>query len=752
MAKLLVRTSLGNSILDYGDIVPTFSANNKYFEKPAADLNIGERVLFEKEYITATLDDVEPFLIRSKRYAEAKNALHEINKQGRYIPLLRCLLWRGLQKGNPDLEAKILLEEQDFLGKEYSAGINTVQEAMTAVNMEPLTYSGTKNWLDGTTLAPDNWNKFGALERINPKFSSFKVDESNRQSLFFLYKLYTTVRRGVMHYLDKPNFKHSEEECKDEHKISRISLAEEIDLVLEHFVKDVNKDQALAQILQIDKIFEDEPTYKKARKENTLARGIVRGRGKISEVERFDLKDLFIEKAIALDLLLKIFNKLDSKFKIYSEEYSQKKTEEADSLIKRVNLMYVDDAFAKQELTSGSAKIHEDMITFAEQKKINPKEVQLELILNLIDNYLTVENETEFYDFLVSGKKASTYFNSEERKGIIRECLDEIMAGSFDQKLNIESGTIVKLLDMVKNYQRNLPKSFLALQKNLAMQRRLLTTLEILDETSYQTQLSSVEEALKHPAFKGYEHLKAADWATFRSNVKSEIEKLTQSNTKMLGNLKSNYFYFKDKTTEFVAQLLVKPDIMICSNDDIRKFLVQNNLTELAIFYPDIKPEDLTVFENSLNLEERIDAKIKRKSKEIKYGQRGFSPQVTEEHNKLVDFVVQNSGLIEPKLKFISKEYVFDVSNNRADILFIDAQNKPLVIEVEQNASDKTGKIGFSQAYIYKNLFMIDYDLPKENVRGMLIAKNICGNTKKLCEKYGIEFKEITLESKQIKV
>ncbi len=682
MAKLLVRTSLGNSILDYGDVVPTFSANNKYFEKPAADLNIGERVLFEKEYITATLDDVEPFLTKSKRYAEAKNALHEINKQGQYIPKLRCLLWRGLQENSPGLEARILLEEQDFSGKEYGAAINTTKETIEAANIKSLTHSGTKNWLDGTTLAPGNWDKFRALEKINPKFSSFKVDESNRQSLFFLYKLYTTVRRGIMHYLDKPNFKHSEEEREDEHKISRISLAEEIDLVLEHFVKDVNKDQALAQVLQIEKIFENEPIYQKARKENTLARGIVRGRGQINENEKIKFKQVVINNGLIATLFSRVLEKIET------------------------------------------PEVSADCKGW--------------LGVNIINEYLSNEGENRYGDLRLAGiSSLSKYVNDASRFELFaKNYLNKIFDGTLDAELGLNFGTIKRLLDICKQYYQNTPKALIAITEKAYLSGELQAVLDILENNSF------IDSEFIRKAVSQFDLEKEFTSAMmgqiepkiFYLKIKDKIKDLEKS----LSNLKERGYkcYYNTTSEKEVDKIL--DEWLNYSPEQIKNFLFEHDLTDLLKLYPELE----------LSLEEKINAKIKRKSKELKYGGGGFFPQVTEEHNKLVDLVVQNSDLIELGLKFVSKEYVFDVSNNRADILFMDAQNKPLVIEVEQDASDKTGKIGFSQAYIYKNLFMIDYDLPKENVRGMLIARKICENTKKLCEKYDVECKEITEDLK----
>ena len=95
-SKYLVSTTMGDSILDPDNQVYVEVSPSKYLRKSVADINIGDKVIFQKPYAKTKLEDVEPYLPRSPRYAFAKEKIHDTNSRGEYIPRFRALLLQGL--------------------------------------------------------------------------------------------------------------------------------------------------------------------------------------------------------------------------------------------------------------------------------------------------------------------------------------------------------------------------------------------------------------------------------------------------------------------------------------------------------------------------------------------------------------------------------------------------------------------------------------------------------------------------------
>lgn len=259
----LISTTMGNTLMDSNSQVYVHIVGDEYARKPASEVRSGEMVLFKKEYVRTTLDDVVPVLERSPRYAIARNNLFEQNSHGIYVPVLRTELWRGLfdmegVQRTAELEDRIVLNIDDFTD-EYSPKKAAIHRAvMTNSNLQ-ISDSSVYHWLKGDIIAPRNWDIFRVFEQINPVFSNF--DSSNRSmgGRFYQYKLYVTLHQGIMRYLA---------ECKGEGigpqgnndgngegedspangGTFQINMAPEIRLVMDEFMKDINEQHALARV------------------------------------------------------------------------------------------------------------------------------------------------------------------------------------------------------------------------------------------------------------------------------------------------------------------------------------------------------------------------------------------------------------------------------------------------------------------------------------------------------------------------
>ena len=262
--KRFISTTGGNCITNSSSHVYVYIRGGEYVQKEARDVNIGDMVLFKKDSIETTLEEVDPFLTRNPVYANAKQALHEVNKKGEYIPKLRTLLIRGLQADaeNSSLEDRILLEKEDFSRSEYSEMIKTVISSAEKHGLEPLSYSGHRLWIAGQVVGPNNWDFFKALSDINPEFKNWQADEKNPDSKIRQYKIYTVVRRGIMRYLAKckgqgkgKQNKDEEDSTDDEDSPYGVKLTSYIKPVLEHFVKDISRDYNVVRVTNVNKLF-----------------------------------------------------------------------------------------------------------------------------------------------------------------------------------------------------------------------------------------------------------------------------------------------------------------------------------------------------------------------------------------------------------------------------------------------------------------------------------------------------------------
>ena len=114
-----------------------------------------------------------------------------------------------------------------------------------------------------------------------------------------------------------------------------------------------------------------------------------------------------------------------------------------------------------------------------------------------------------------------------------------------------------------------------------------------------------------------------------------------------------------------------------------------------------------------------------------------------EKHENLKNVLAENSSQLGDGLELIKMEYVF-LSNDRADILFIDKSGNPVTVEVESYIS-QGNYVGLWQAVKYKHLAAVECGLPCEQVRSILAAPEIPDDVKAKCKELGIEPIEVEI-------
>lgn len=305
-SKLLVKTTLGTSILDLESRVDVHLNKDIYLKKLALDLNLGDSVFWDKEYIETTIDKVDPLLELSPRYMHAKMQVNEKNSKNDYVPLLRTDLWRGIlnKKGsyNSSLEGIIKKEAEDFCNSDYDEAIELIINRLNEDGVEA-SRATVRGWLKGEIYAPRDWRMFASLSRINPVFKEF--DESNQSidGKYYNYKFFVIARQRIMAYLARmkgEEHKIGEQEIKKEKPDGlNIRLNEEIDIVVKSLMEDKGKDYGLTRIISIEKLHPKHPNAKEVRRNpaHRLTKGIATRdidlNIKVKGIEEF-IQDYFI--------------------------------------------------------------------------------------------------------------------------------------------------------------------------------------------------------------------------------------------------------------------------------------------------------------------------------------------------------------------------------------------------------------------------------------------------------------------------
>ena len=426
-SKVLVSTTLGNSILDLESKVYTLVNDKTYLSKYSADLNVGDLVLFENEYIQKAIEEIEPYLIQSPRYKFAKDMLHEINSEGEYIPKLRTWAIRGLAQNNiiqsnEDLETKILKEEDnDFSSKEH----NLMKEEVFGIinpNYEegnPDTINRTaesvKTWIQGKVVAirKKDWHLYKLLEEINPNFKEFNPDDHNREGYHFNSTLYDTVRQGIMRYLAKVKGKPSE--SKNNTSTYHLSLAPEIQLVMDEFVNEVSQEFSNARVLSLESLYKKHPKVKRAKIDPNLRKGVCSGKLDFPEMNKVNCTQLGID-ILNLSCIAGIFLK----------HYMELKHPEITN---------------KLEGGSGLKDIENFTSWYMDKEKWQQSGLR---------KIAKIDRKNDF-DVLMK---------------IFSTCSHDIHIGKIDYDFELKYGTSQKLMNTLARIRRDLPKSYIEFNEN----------------------------------------------------------------------------------------------------------------------------------------------------------------------------------------------------------------------------------------------------------------------------------------------
>jgi len=297
----LIGTTLGDALLSSSDHVYVKVSPTGYVKKRSSDVNVGDMVIYRKPYTATHLEDVEPHLTKSPRYTAAKDLIHERNERGDYVPKLRVLLLEGLAEHGvidpENVRERALYEMDDFSEEEYrDMTLHVAQELdRRSITLRPETI---RSWLEGDTLAPQDWQAFRVLERgVNPAFGEFRGYDDDPQGMYFNYRMYVTLRRGIMRMLNHFRGTSVGGPEVENQRDSRISLSPEFAIVAQHFMTNETEQYATGRVTRTERL-----VRKRIEKERDTNLRLVDGI-EIEEVPGFEgslkgYQDIFEENEI----------------------------------------------------------------------------------------------------------------------------------------------------------------------------------------------------------------------------------------------------------------------------------------------------------------------------------------------------------------------------------------------------------------------------------------------------------------------
>jgi len=551
MSNLLIETTLLNTFLDPDSLIYV-RAGNDFVRKKARDLNRGDLVVIQNEAIHKTLEEIIPILEESMRYKIAKETIHEKNCNDEYIPKLRILLLEGLvDPETSELKKKIHKEGIDFSPQEYAHFRKSICDIVD------IGEDAVNAWLRGDTLAPANWESFQKLASINSAFEDIYESYQQKTGYHANYQLYVGMRRTIMSYLAKRTGKTEKNETK------RVSpkpterktgvYTDEIELVVSHFIKEIDDNYSAARITKIKRIDNLQKKrgpieIKGAAPDPNLKKAIVTYN--IPGLILMDMNQLLEHHYIVSNILYDVLNR-----------YVCNRTEMID-LIKI-------QATAEQLLTF---QIYSGLSTYLYSRviAISPFEKEATRI-NLRNCY---ENP-----------KYSTQKIEEALEREFQNFVKDLSENKIDKLLKLEPHIVSHIIDYINEYRNALPKRYFESLLLFKLRKKILA-IQIKDEKDRKTR-RIYEKELRDTERDHREVVRYLE-KTYNIDFGSKKRFFYTFHIETKGPQNLERFAREETTTE-----LIKARIYYESNGIVfyKKHEVQKILTELGI------PSAMNVFE-----------------------------------------------------------------------------------------------------------------------------------------------------------
>lgn len=294
--KLIIETVAGNTIIDADSYVGS-DLNGNLFAKRASDINVGEKLYFEKEAIHKTLEDIETDLMESPRYRTARNSLF-VQKDGKEQTALSYHLNNSPMLKNLKEEEKISKLHEAIGGK--------------------VTRQTVKNWISGETVMPELEN-LGLLVNISPELKDYYEGFQQKKGglAYPLYDLYVNIRQGIMRYVAEAKGKGNGEKKEQIKPLQNISLDHEIKIVVDKYFNEISDQLISARVTGIKEIERNGALKLAGENQERLRKGVVRinparkieflEKNKINETKLIDMEN---DKGVLENILARYFDRL----------------------------------------------------------------------------------------------------------------------------------------------------------------------------------------------------------------------------------------------------------------------------------------------------------------------------------------------------------------------------------------------------------------------------------------------------------
>jgi hypothetical protein len=753
LERKVISTTMGNSLIPLGSDVYVQLLQNRFVKKKAEDVNVGDLILFRKQYVTTSLEDIDHVLDRSPRYRNAKTVLHEMNSRGEFIPKFRTLLIRGLaQRGtiqDENLEARIQNEMDDFSSPQYNA---MVQEVFSTVNPDykeddastrVRTRAAVYQWLKGGVVGIQmgDWDIYRRLEQIHHGFTEFDASDKSKTGLFYNYRLYVLTRKVIKKYLSackgEGRGPGDEQESPHEH----IDLTDEIQLVVSHFMQDIDEQYAAARVLNTHTVVPDEESHQQKKPDPFLSKGIVTREADPRRIEEVDMVTLADE-----------YRPLHYNLQMILENYLAENLQTDPALSKDFCTISANIALAVYSIFDQKGKV------------IVSPDHPVDVCINK-----ALYNENESKRILQLMEKVLPWLEH------------AITIGEVDKFYRWGDGKFLKLLETTHKLRNALPKEYV-LYYDLFNPMNIRRVSDGRLGWNFADSLRQIMNPKTTAKLRGYGFVcdekrpfigtrtRAQDELSFDPSIgpllAEKVRQFIQRTDTMYGSV-IDLFGGKDAYLQFLREFKEK-GITLWTHKRIRIIFEKYGLGEVKdrlelLLPPDERRNNSLEDEYNLILEEEnksakcipskaLDERIRQiQTQRKKQDHHVHTRDETIRHRKITEYLSHHPEAIERGLEFIDAEYVFP-THDRIDLVFKDHKGRYLVVEAEHIASGEGGRAGFLQAVKYESMFIADNNLPNKQVRGMLVALEISDKIKGDCQANGIECKEVSIPYEELTV
>lgn len=255
--KIVVKTSLGETELNPEDEVQVYVDGNVSVLKRAGDLRRGERVLFKRERVTTTLNDIIPLLESNPIYRHARSRVFHVYEPPREVTLLRKLLLegvlrRGVLEDTPELRRAIILEQSDLSPSEYSLARKELESILEEQGMKPS--DGTvADWINNKTVLPIKKYREG-LTKVNSQLADFSDEDEKEGSRYRAYAFWRSCRQILMRRLKHGNGNNGqsqtgEKDSENGDESRKLGLV--VNDVVNQVAEDYDEETSISQIVSV---------------------------------------------------------------------------------------------------------------------------------------------------------------------------------------------------------------------------------------------------------------------------------------------------------------------------------------------------------------------------------------------------------------------------------------------------------------------------------------------------------------------